>query len=189
MNIPKKLITTLIFLALSYSSSLYAHNDAHTFYGGYIYSKITGNTAHGAQLSYRYESDNTWGLLASLLHINSNREKNFSDGRFPTLSILEQKYSMTSVLIGPTYRINSAFSIYAQMGPVKIKYNEDKHHPFINTTDDCVVNTSNYLAQGGIDYNPIEYISINMGYLYSDATVNKRRIKLDGIQLSLGYRF
>ena len=191
MNISKNLITTLTFLSLSYSSSLLAHNNdtAHTFSIGYIYSKITGNAAHGTQLNYRYESNNTWGLLVSLLHINSNHKENFSNVLFPIPSTLKQEYSATAILIGPTYRINSLFSIYAQMGPMKLKYHEYKHHPSISTTDTAIVDTSNYIAQGGIDYNPIKNFSINMGYIHSNAVVSKRRLELSGIQLSLGYRF
>lgn len=189
MNISKKLITVFFCFGILFSSSLYAHNGAHTFYGGYIFSKITGHSAHGTQLSYRYESDNTWGLLTSLLYINSNHKENFIDDRFQNTSKLKQKHTAVAILIGPTYRINSSFSVFIQMGPVKLKYKENKYHPTINTTDTHTVSTSNYIAQGGVDYNPLQNLSINMGYIYSNATVNKRRLELSGVQLSLGYRF
>ncbi|QKJ48067.1 outer membrane beta-barrel protein [Proteus vulgaris] len=75
------------------------------------------------------------------------------------------------------------------MGYNKLKHQEDKYHPKINTTDSHVINTTSVIGQIGIDYNPVKDISFSLGYLYSDTKANKRHIELNALQLSLGYRF
>lgn len=184
-----KLILILISLILPYSSALYAYNESHTVYSGYIYGKLKGDTAKGPIINYRYETENAWGLLISLLYLNSNHKEPFKDPRFITPSIKQYKTKATALLIGPTYRITPKFSVYAQMGPNKLKHQENKFHPEINTTDTHRVDTTSVIGQIGIDYNPIKEVAINFGYLYSDTTANKRHIELNSIQLSLGYRF
>ncbi|WYX00742.1 Ail/Lom family outer membrane beta-barrel protein [Proteus vulgaris] len=184
-----KLVFFLISFALSYSSTLYANNEAHTVYGGYMHGKIKGDIAKGMIVSYRYETGNTWGILVSLLHLNSNHKESFKEPRFITPSIKQYKTKTTALLIGPTYRITPTFSVYAQMGPNKLKHKEDKFHPEIEVTDTHIVDTTSVIGQIGIDYHPTKEIAINFGYLYSDVTANKRHIELNSIQLSLGYRF
>ncbi|WP_435532331.1 Ail/Lom family outer membrane beta-barrel protein [Proteus vulgaris] len=184
-----KFILILSSLVLPFSSTLHAYNESHTIYSGYIYGKIKGDTAKGPIVSYRYEAENAWDLLVSLLYLNSNHKEPFKDARFITPSIKQYKTKTTALLIGPTYRITPNFSIYAQMGPNKLKYQEDKLHPKINTTDIHRVDTTSVIGQIGIDYTPIKEIAFNFGYLYSDTTANKRHIELNSIQLSLGYRF
>ncbi|WP_193014569.1 MULTISPECIES: Ail/Lom family outer membrane beta-barrel protein [Gammaproteobacteria] len=184
-----KLILILISFALSYTSTSHAYNKTHTLYGGYIYGKIKGDTAKGPIISYRYETENTWGLLVSLLYLNSDHKEPFNDPRFTLPSIIKYRNKTTALLVGPTYRLSSKISIYAQMGPNKLKHQEDKYHPEINTTDTHIVNTTSVIGHIGIDYNPLKDVSLNFGYLYSDTTANKRHIELNSLQLSLGYRF
>lgn len=184
-----KLALILISFALSYSSTLYANEKTHTLSGGYIYGKIKGDTAKGKIISYRYDTENAWGILISLLHLNTNHKEYFTAPRFTIPSTIKYRTKTTGLLIGPTYRITPEFSVYAQMGPNKLKYQEDKYHNEINTTDSHIVNTTSVIGQIGIDYNPIKDISLSLGYLYSDTTSNKRHIELSVLQFSLGYRF
>lgn len=185
----KKLVLILISLALSYSSILHAYDKTHTLSGGYIHGKIKGDIAKGEIISYRFETENAWGILISLLRLNANHKEHFIDPRFITPSTVKYRTKTTSLLIGPTYRITPKISVYAQMGPNKLKHQEDKYHPEINTTDSHIVNTTSVIGQIGIDYNPVKNISFNLGYLYSDTTANKRHLELSALQLSLGYRF
>ncbi|WP_100158150.1 outer membrane beta-barrel protein [Proteus columbae] len=168
---------------------LHAYDKTHTLSAGYIYGKIKGDTAKGEIISYRFETENTWGILISLLHLNTNHKEYFINPRFITPSILNYRTKTTGLLIGPTYRITPKISIYAQMGPNKLKHQEDKYHPEINTTDSHTVNTTSVIGQIGIDYNPIKDISFSLGYLYSDTTANKRHLELSALQLSLGFHF
>ncbi|WP_290011200.1 Ail/Lom family outer membrane beta-barrel protein [Proteus terrae] len=184
-----KLVLILISFALSYSSTLHAYDKIHTLSAGYIYGKIKGDTAKGEIISYRYETENTWGILISLLRLNTNHKEYFIDPRFTTPSTIKYRTKTTGLLIGPTYRITPEISVYAQMGPNKLKYQEDKHHSKINTIDSHIVNTTSVIGQIGIDYNPIRDISFSLGYLYSDTTANKRHFELSVLQLSLGFRF
>ena len=184
-----KLVLILISLALSYSSTLHAYDKTHTLSGGYIYGKIKGDTAKGEIISYRYETENAWGILISLLRLNANHKEHFIDPRFTIPSTRKYRTKTTGLLIGPTYRITPEISVYAQMGPNKLKHQEDKYHPKINTTDSHIINTTSVIGQIGIDYNPVKDISFSLGYLYSDTTANKRHIELNALQLSLGYRF
>ncbi|WP_109391669.1 Ail/Lom family outer membrane beta-barrel protein [Proteus cibi] len=184
-----KLALVLISLALSYSSTLHAEDKTHTLSGGYIYGKIKGDTAKGEIISYRYEAENAWGILISLLHLNSDHKEYFIDPRFTTPSAVNYRTKTIGLLIGPTYRITPKISVYAQMGPNKLKHQEDKYHLEINTTDSHIVNTTSVIGQIGIDYNPIKNISFSLGYLYSDTTANKRHIELSALQLSLGFHF
>ncbi|MEX5763942.1 outer membrane beta-barrel protein [Proteus mirabilis] len=45
------------------------------------------------------------------------------------------------------------------------------------------------MFQAGIDYSLRKNVGINLGYLHSDTESNKHNIRLNSIQLSLGYRF
>lgn len=184
-----KLVFILITFALSYSSTLHAYSETHTVYGGYLYGKIKGDTAKGEIISYRYETENAWGILISLLRLNTNHKEHFIDPRFTISSTVKYRTKTTALLIGPIYRMTPKISIYAQMGPNKLKHQEDEYHSEINITDTHIVNTTSVIGQIGIDYNPIKNISFNFGYLYSDTTANKRHIELNALQLSLGYRF
>lgn len=184
-----KLALVLISLALSYSSTLHAYDKTHTLSGGYIYGKIKGDTAKGEIISYRYETENAWGILISLLSLNGNYKEYFIEPRFTIPSMTKYRTKTTALLIGPTYRITPEISVYAQMGPNKLKHQEDKYHPEINTTDTHIVKTTSVIGQVGIDYNPVKNISFSLGYLYSDTTANKRHIELSALQLSLGFRF
>lgn len=189
MNKSKKIIIGLIGLGLSYSSSLYAFNDTHTVYVGAIYGKIKNNTAHGALINYRYEPEKHWGLLISLLNVKSNHKEDYSVSSSIYTSKLQQKNNVYALLVGPTYRITPLFSVYTQMGPMKLKYQENIYHPHMNVTDRHKIDTTSVIVHAGIDYNPIQNIALSLGYLYSNVTVSKRHIELSGLQLSLGYRF
>lgn len=186
-NILFSLVTCFI---MSYSSTLYAEdNKKHTVYGGYAYGKVKTNKAQGFIVSYRYEPVNPWGIMVSFLYINSNNKENFRDERYTLPSIYQQKMKISSVLFGPTYRINPKFSLYAQMGPQKIQYREYKHHPKNSVTDEYHVDSTNIIGHVGVDYNPLNNVVVNLGYFYADTLSNRRHFELSGVQLSLGYRF
>lgn len=184
----KKSIITMCFI-LSFPSTLSAFEDTHTFYSGYIYGKIKENKAHGIIISYRYEPEESWGLLASVLYMKSDVQQFIDDSRFKTPSIFNQKSKVTALLIGPTYRITPYLSLYLQAGPTKINYKESIYHPEINTTDSVPIESTNMIGQAGIDFNPVKNIAVNLGYFYSNTTVQRRHIELNSLQLSLGYRF
>lgn len=80
-------------------------------------------------------------------------------------------------------------AIYAQMGPKKLKYRVDKSYSGVAVTDTIIVDTTNVMFQAGIDYSLRKNVGINLGYLHSDTESNKHNIRLNSIQLSLGYRF
>lgn len=184
-----KLILIFISLLLTYSPLTHAHTESHSIYTGYLLGKIKGDTAKGTIISYRYEPESTWGLLVSLLYLKANDKEPFNDPRFSLSSTINYKSEAIALLVGPTYRITPQISVYAQMGPSTLKHREDKYHPEINITDSHHVDTTSAIGQVGVDYNPIKNIALNLGYLYSDSTANKRHLELHSLQLSLGYRF
>ncbi|QKJ48068.1 hypothetical protein G9394_04190 [Proteus vulgaris] len=95
-----KLVLILISLSLSYASTLHAYDKTHTLSGGYIYGKIKGDTAKGEIISYRYETENAWGILISLLRLNANHKEHFIDPRFTIPSTIKYRTKTTGLLIG-----------------------------------------------------------------------------------------
>ncbi|OAT21552.1 Ail/Lom family outer membrane beta-barrel protein [Proteus myxofaciens] len=184
----KKSIIAMCFI-LTCPSTLSAFENTHTFYSGYIYGKIKENKANGVIISYRYEPEEKWGLLASILYMKSDFKQFIDESRFKTLSIHNQKSKITALLIGPTYRVTPYLSLFIQAGPKKINYKESIYHPEINTTDSTFIESTNMLGQVGIDFNPLKNIAVNLGYFYSNTTVQRRHIELNSLQLSIGYRF
>ena len=185
----KKNLILFISFILPFSPSLHAFENNQEIYGGYIYVKIKNHKANCAIISYHYGSDIHWGMLLSLLHIKSTHQSHFIDASSLKLGTKDEHAKVSALLIGPTYRITPSLAIYAQMGPKKLKYRVDKSYSGVAVTDTIIVDTTNVMFQAGIDYSLRKNVGINLGYLHSDTESNKHNIRLNSIQLSLGYRF
>ena len=173
----------LLVAAVAASSSVFADN--HTFSLGYAQTEVEGFTdLKGINAQYRYEWDSPFSLLASVSYME--RKVTMVDA--PN-EIYKTKVAYTSFLLGPAYRFNNVVSAYALVGVAKIDSKDDEYDDvgFVGSES----NSATELAYGaGVIVNPIQNLSINVGYEGSKLTSkNSDKQAFNGFNVGVGYRF
>ena len=115
-----------IIAALLFSPSLALAMENHTLSLGYAQThlsalkKSASKDLRGLNLKYRYEFNSDWGVLTSLTatrhevqHYRWDAGKLHKDGDNTT--------SYSSLMVGPTYRINDYVSLYGNVGMAGMK--------------------------------------------------------------------
>lgn len=171
------LVTTTVVT----SSSIFA--DDHTFSLGYAQSKISDIDLKGVNAQYRYEWNSPLSLVSSISYLKGDlSEQDGSD-------IYKTDIKYFTYMMGPAYRFNDYVSVYATTGISNIKL---KSTEIVGTSSPEIKNNSQTeLAYGaGVIVNPTQNFAINVGYEgTSFKQAEEKRLKLNGWNVSLGYRF
>ncbi len=148
-------------VSLSYAQSHFNHSH--------------GDDAKGAQLQYRYEFDDNWGLMSGITYTGTS----FSDSARHGAGDGHGNHHYFSVKAGPTYRINDWVSVYGDIGYgyARSKYNTAHKH---STSDDSL-----FIYGAGLQFNPYQNWVIDAGYEYGAAG----DIQVGTWNLGVGYQF
>lgn len=162
-------------------------DEQHTVSLGYAQSKTSDFKAlKGANLQYRYEFNDKWGVIGSATYLSGN-EKDWDDGLRE-----EIKLKYFSVLVGPSYRINEYVSPYALIGMSRIKAS---YHVYDSEFDESFSGnrTRNQFAYGvGVAINPKPNWAVNIGYegtRFKGIDNDDDSSAFNGFNIGVGYRF
>lgn len=193
VNMKKSILATIIISALI---SPVAMADNHSVSLGYAQSRIQSLTnLRGVNLEYRYEFDNPLSVLASASYLtrSDSGQDTYDLGYSQTLTEKDDaKAKYFSLLVGPAYRLNEYVSLYALGGIARTKI-ELKERAYYNSEKLGSVSFSeskNSFAWGaGVIVNPIEDMSINIGYEGTRTNILDENYSVNGFNIGVGYRF
>lgn len=177
-------ISLLVVGSLISSSAALADN--HTVSAGYAQSKIEHlYNMKGFNLQYRYETDFPVGVLVSATYLSGDKEEWAGSGWDYQYAKLDTKsYSLQT---GPVYRFNSLASIY---GTVGFSYNKVKaYYEDRWLWAEASENKTEFAYGAGVIINPINNLSINVGYEGSRLTLLDEHVRFNGFNIGIGYRF
>lgn len=163
-----------------------ASEDNHTVSFGYAQGKVKRfKNIRGINAQYRYEWNSPASIIGSFTYLKGNKNHSTQE-RFSSYAEKENiKYY--SLLAGPAYRFNNYVSLYALVGlaHTKLEYSgtENAHYSGKN-----IYNTVSFAYGAGIVVNPIENVSVNIGYEGTYAKYNEN-ILINGVNIGVGYRF
>lgn len=185
----KKLSLAILFILPMVNGMAYADNQ--TLSVGYAQSKVQDfKNLRGVNLQYRYEFESSLSAIASFTYMNGDDEQNYLLSGDAVNNQIDAKYY--SLLAGPAYRINDYVSLYALGGVAYVKATGKTR--WINVDDDYVNHEdisekSTSLAYGlGVVFNPVEYLSVNIGYEGTRVSLDRNR-SINGFNIGVGYRF
>lgn len=174
-------ISPFIAVASSKHSITFGYADSYnaSIKGGKIKKELSDgkdNKAEGAALKYRYEWDDKYGVIVSL--VVTGAETDYKQGKKKIGSV---EYGYKSLLVGPTYRFNDYFSAYAVAG--MSKFNLKPSGVFFEGAKENKKTTIGYGA--GIQINPVDFV-------VADISIENAKggdFKASTVTLGLGYRF
>ncbi|PIJ52099.1 PagC [Erwinia sp. OLTSP20] len=158
---------------------------------GYAQSKVENfKNMPGVNLQYRYEWDSPLSVVASFTTLENNND---SESQFLGLRTTDNvKAEYYSLLAGPAYRLNDYFSLYALAGMSHTKmsrhyngYDGQGGSLQFNYSD----NSNAFAYAAGIIINPLDYLSVTLGYEGSQTRVEGDKRAINGVNLGIGYRF
>ena len=134
-----------------------------------------GDDAKGAQIQYRYETDDEWGVMGAVTYTGATFDDSASHG----VGRGHGDHHYFSLKAGPTYRINDWASVYGDIGYgyARSKYNTPVRH---TTSSDSM-----FIYGAGLQFNPYQDWVIDAGYEYGTAG----DIQVGTWNLGVGYRF
>lgn len=131
----------------------------------------------GVSLQYRYETTSPISFISTLSYQSGSQ--NWSGFRYNE----DLEVDHISLLAGPAYRFNNVISAYAVAGLAHSKiedtYSEPGYYENYETTE------TNFTYGAGVIINPTEKLAVNLGYEATEVD----SVKLDGFNISVGYRF
>lgn len=170
--------------------------DNHTVSVGYAQSKVQDfKNLRGVNVQYRYEWDSPVSVIGSFSYMKGDESDSYYDtyGDFYKNSTDVKYYS---VLAGPAYRINDYISLYGLVGVAHTK--ADSKYEWRNSVgaedpegheSGNISGKSTNLAYAlGFVVNPIENLSVNIGYEGSKADIEGKH-SINGFNVGVGYRF
>ncbi|MDC7867401.1 PagC [Pantoea ananatis] len=184
-----KVIISAIFCALL--SGAVPAVASQTLSVGYAQSKVENfKNMPGVNLQYRYEWDSPVSVVASFTTLENSEDSNSSFFQRHTSDHVSAKYY--SLLAGPAYRLNQRVSVYALAGFSHAAMSRQYHgYDSQGMPQDIQFSeTTNALAYGaGIIINPVDYLSVTLGYEGSRTRVEGEQRAVNGVNLGVGYRF
>ncbi|RNM06601.1 Ail/Lom family outer membrane beta-barrel protein [Dickeya undicola] len=169
--------------------------DMNTFSVGYAQSKIQDlKRLGGVNIQYRYEWDSALSLIGSFSYLSGDADASSPIENDVIRNHADSKYY--SFLIGPAYRITPMISAYALLGAAHVKtdvssewFNFENSRGLVSQGTQKRTFTSNAFAYGaGIIINPINNLSVNLGYEGTQADINGDHA-INGFTIGMGYRF
>ncbi|EIZ6339264.1 TPA: Ail/Lom family outer membrane beta-barrel protein [Salmonella enterica] len=170
--------------------------DAVTKSGGEASAGIDRyKNLNGFNIKYRYEIDDTWGVISSLTYAWGD-----FDGKYNLRRSQEEYYSSKgqikskylSVMAGPSYRFNDYASIYGMAGiannQIKSSYSWNDHGYYDKASSrgdrDDNQNKTNIAYSVGLQTNPVKNMVIDIAYEGAAGGLNS-----SGFTLGVGYSF
>ncbi|ACR70467.2 enterobacterial Ail/Lom family protein [Edwardsiella ictaluri 93-146] len=164
---------------------------------GYAHAQLqdVGNL-NGFTLQYRYEWDTLWSVIGGLSYMQGSNNNAYQDAWGDTYKTdINAKY--TSLLLGPAYRINDYVSVYGLLGAAYTKMDgsyEWRNSVGADTPNGHLSITSSSQAvklayAAGVVINPINTLSINIGYEGSQADLYGGNKTINGFTVGIGWRF
>jgi len=205
-----KILSPIIASALLNSPAMaYDTHTRHTISLGYQGGNIKdyGNV-QGYNFKFQYETSAKWGVLGSIALLENTQHGEYSRCEFyhkicsmrKSKKIIEE-YKLEhrldrnaeyySVLIGPSYRINERFSVFAMAGMSHTKVdNSLRFGPDHKSKEKNGSESSNQFAYAaGVKFDVTEKVVIAIGYEGSQAAFNKEKHPMSSGFLNVGYRF
>ncbi|EHX6839199.1 outer membrane beta-barrel protein [Salmonella enterica subsp. enterica serovar Schwarzengrund] len=170
---------TMLLLCLSVGTS-YAekHSVSMGYATGYLFvngNKSSDGSPDGMNFKYRYEFNNTWGIVGSFTFSGD------TIGDF-----IKTDWGYTSYQVGPSLRINNYVSLYSLLGIARADSD-------VSTMSEKHTFKKNALAGSfGLQINPLPKMVIDMGYEYAkfnDYPQNDNNIESLLFNIGVGYRF
>ena len=179
-NINSKL--AMMLGAVLMTSATFADN--HTYSIGYAQTKVEDfKNLKGINIQHRYEWNEPLSLVSSISYLEGDG-KNYEDATI----YYDTEVKYFSFLMGPAYRFNDLISAYALVGAAKIKVDDKEYNGA--TLEETYVNSSLEFAYGaGLIFNPIQNLSINMGYEGTTLKDAEGSSRFTGFNVGVGYRF
>lgn len=185
----KKLLSALFIIGLSSASYVNASDnlqfDKVTLSAGYAQMKIEHlNPMHGASFSFRQELNQQLGIIATVTY--AQNEYDLDSPIQKVLTDINTRYY--SVMAGPTLRLNDFISVYGVAGVSQIKFKNIDTSTFSKTQ----IKKNAFSWGAGLTINPIEMLSISVGYENSRYKMNEledNKLIMDGFITNIGYRF
>lgn len=174
-----------LLLGVVASTSAVAAN--HTVSLGYGQSKISDSDGlkdlNGVNAQYRFENQTPWGGVVSASYLTGDKTISEEGGRVK----IDAKYF--SLLAGPSYRFNEYVSAYALAGFSHVK-GENDERDYDGSYHSIEKGSDTGFAYGvGVSVNPVQNIAINLGYEGTKIKDSGDSLKLNGFNISVGYRF
>lgn len=196
----KKVVLAISGLVI-FSVSSISLADNHTLSVGYAQSKVSDfKDIRGVNLQYRYEWDFPISVSGSFAYMSGdNSFSEYSEGsggsKRETKDQADLKYY--SLLAGPAWRINSYASLYALAG---VAYTDAKTslntYTVLNGIDNRISShasgswkSASFSYGAGVLINPIENLSVNIGYEGTRVKIGDFKHAIDGFNIGVGYRF
>ncbi|WP_125451890.1 Ail/Lom family outer membrane beta-barrel protein [[Enterobacter] lignolyticus] len=179
----KKTAAAALILAGSFLGGQSAMAESQTVSIGWAHSSIEdANDLNGVNLQYRYEFNSSWGLMGSFTWMEGDETVR---GGFYKSDVKEKYYSL---MAGPTWRINDWASLYGALGFANTDVKEHIRYDGGYSGEHSENVTS--LAWGaGVMFNPVENLSLNVGYEGTNADYWGKTHAINGFSVGVGYRF
>lgn len=160
---------------------------------GYAQTKVDDfKNLKGVNVQYKYETEALpVGIVVSTSFMSGKETEyeSFSvDGKEVDLSA-KSKVKYFSLLAGPSYSFNEYVSTYGLIGFSHIKHDVNAY------SDTLQLGVSNNDSKTGFAYgvgvavNPVENISVNLGYEGTRAKFQGETVKFNGFNIGIGYKF
>ncbi|MBG6015350.1 Ail/Lom family outer membrane beta-barrel protein [Proteus mirabilis] len=186
----KQLLSALFISGIFSISTVQAHEntslDKTTISAGYAQIKIAGQSGimRGGNLSIRQELNQQLGLMAIATY--AQNEYNLNKPIKQLLKDVDARYY--SVMAGPTLRLNDYISIYGVAGMAQIEFKglDTRQIP------ESILKKHAFSWGTGVTINPIDMLSVSVGYENSRYKMNKlsdNKLIIDGFIANIGYSF
>lgn len=192
----KKLLLSLAACA-TLGMSMHASADDHTVTLGYAQSRLPTDMGNkmlkGANLKYRYEWDSPISFITSFTYMGGNINDTEKDLSGNIDNSADTKLRDMSIAAGPAYRFNEFISIYALAGVNFLKMDHTTKNYDMGkeiTRDKEKTTTGSFLYGAGVQINPTANLTFDLGYEGTQIKFDDNdKIKLNGLNLGVGYRF
>ncbi len=179
----KLVVISTLLLPLIYSPNILAKQ--HSFHLGYTGYDFSNKLFSGINASYRYEFEDKLGVFTTISWVNG-KSSFLEQYNFNEITV-DKKFDYISLLSGPSLRVNAYLSIYGALGFHFLTSNEFKKTSAHGITE---INSSRGLAWGGgFLINPIDSVSIHLGYEGSRTLLKRKEEVVKGFNIGIGYRF
>ncbi|EBM4470454.1 hypothetical protein D1K53_03730 [Salmonella enterica] len=181
-----------IFSTLVVTTSVWVVNvaqaDTNALSVGYAQSKVQDfKNIRGVNMKYRYEDDSPVSFITSLSYLYGDSKASGSSE--PEGIHYHDKFDVKygSLMVGPAYRLNDNFSLYALGGAGTMKATLKEHSTQDGESASGKISSrkTGFAWGAGVQMNPMENIVIDVGYEGS----NISSTKINGFNVGVGYRF
>ncbi|WP_261641614.1 Ail/Lom family outer membrane beta-barrel protein [Erwinia mallotivora] len=173
-----------------------AQAETHSLSAGYAYQEVKHfNHFAGINLKYRYEFTDRYGLIGSFSFVSGSDAYDALSSTGNTVKN-NLRVKTTSLLVGPTYRVNRHVSLYALAGVnnAQVSYSplRDRSGARLYEGDDTLhslKHATGFAWGGGLQINPTHYLVLDLGYEGSRKSIEGRRYTMSGFNVGMGYAF